>query len=236
MSAHVAEEAWHGTGLTDVRMMVVAHRVFRRELGLGPAAVARVPPGDRAGLVTAADHVALFLGFLHHHHTIEDELLWPRMLERVPDELAPLVHLMESQHERLAALLDAADADLATWRGSGLRRHRDVLAATLTRLVAGLEEHLDCEESQLLPIMARVVSRGEWEEFTARGMEAIPRSMTLLGFGAMLYEGDPEVIAGELSTMPRPLRWLLPPLGRWAYRRYARRVHGTSRPQRGTPV
>ncbi len=236
MNAQVVAGPLHGAGLTDVRMMVVAHRVFRRELGLGPAAVARVPPGDRAGLVRAADHVALFLGFLHHHHTIEDELLWPRLLERVPDELAPLVHLMESQHEELATLLEEADADLATWRGSGLRGHRDALAATLTRLATGLAEHLDCEESRVLPIMARVVTPAEWEEFTERGMEAIPRSMTLLGFGAMLYEGDPEVIAGELRSMPRPLRWVLPALGRWSYRRYARRVHGTARPPRGTPA
>jgi hypothetical protein len=55
----------------------------------------------------------------------------------------------------------------------------------------------------------------------------------LLGLGMMLYEGDPEVIALELRSAPAPLRSLLLDLGGLAFRRYARRIHGTATPPGG---
>ena len=84
----------------------------------------------------------------------------------------------------------------------------------LSRLVSALVEHLDAEESRLLPIMARHITEPEWAEFTARGMEAIPKKQMFLGFGMMLYEGDPEVIAIEMRSVPAPVRALLPIFGR----------------------
>ena len=74
-----------GPGLTDVRMMTVAHTQ------LPPRAQARrsrpydgVAAGDRRRASEIADHVELWLGLVHHHHSIEDELLWDRLVERVP--------------------------------------------------------------------------------------------------------------------------------------------------------
>lgn len=62
-------------------------------------------------------------------------------------------------------------------------------------------------------------------------MESIPLRLLFTGFGMMLYEGDPSVIALEIAKLPAPLRPLLPPLGRLAFRRYARRIHGTPTPK-----
>ncbi len=228
--------ALHGPGLTDVRMMLVAHTSFRRELALSPSAVRGVGDGDRRRASVVADHVDLFLSLLHHHHTIEDELLWDTLLERVPGELAPLVRTMESQHEAVAALLERAGRRLAAWRETADVADGEALATVLGSLVVALMEHLDCEERDLLPIMARHITAQEWEVFTARGMESIPRSMMFLGLGMMLYEGDPEVIAGEMAAVPAPLRVVLPTLGRRAFRRYARRVHGTPTPRTGTEL
>jgi hypothetical protein len=64
-------------------------------------------------------------------------------------------------------------------------------------------------------------------------MESIPKRLLLTGFGMMLYEGDPEAIALEIGKLPAPLRPVLPVLGRWAFRRYARRLHGTPTPTPG---
>jgi hypothetical protein len=52
----------------------------------------------------------------------------------------------------------------------------------------------------------------------------------------MLYEGDRDAIAGELQKVPAPIRMLLPPLGRRAFRRYARTIHGTPTPPTGIGV
>lgn len=223
----------HGPGLTDVRMMKVAHSNFRRELGLSPAAVRRIATGDRRGTAVVADHVGLFLSLLHHHHSIEDDLLWAALLERVPHELAPLVHVMQSQHEQVAEHLEQAHAALDTWRRTSAGTDGEALAQILTELCTALFEHLQAEETHLLPIMARHITAAEWDEFTAQGMSSIPKRKMFLGFGMMLYEGDPQVIEIELQKLPVPLRRLLPPLGRRAFRRYARRLHGTSTPPRG---
>ena|SRR5690349_10078070 len=223
----------HGPGLTDVRMMTVAHSNFRRELGLSPEAVRSVPDGNRRRTTVICAHVGLFLGLLHHHHSIEDEMLWGALLQRVPQELAPLVHLMEQQHEIVAALMIEANDALATWRASAAQADAEPLAAILTRLCAALFEHLQAEEEYLLPIMARQITAQEWAAFTEAGMSSIPKGMLLIGFGMMLYEGDPAAIALEIRNAPAPLRGVLPVLGRRAFRRYARKIHGTSTPRRG---
>ncbi|MFI7699228.1 hemerythrin domain-containing protein [Nonomuraea sp. NPDC049480] len=234
MTNHTTDgQRLHGQGLIDVRMMRVAHSSFRRELGLSPAAVRAVAAGDRRRTSIVAGHADLFLSLLHHHHSIEDELLWGALLERVPGELAPLVHVMQSQHEQVAELLDQAQAALGTWRRTASTPDGEALAAILSSLCTVLFEHLDAEETHLLPIMARHITAEEWEEFTVQGMSSIPKRLMFLGFGMMLYEGDPEVIAIEMRKLPAPLRRLLPPLGRRAFRRYARRIHGTPTPPRG---
>ena len=223
-----------GPGLTDVRMMVVAHTSFRRELRLSVPAVRRVRAGDRRRAEEVAAHVDLWTGLVEHHHSIEDELLWDRLVQRVPNELAPLVQLMEDQHEAVHALLEACPSLVAAWRASASVDDGTRLADHLDALVSALCEHLDAEETRVLPLMARHVTAGEWEEFTQRGMESIPKGMLLTGFGMMLYEGDPDAIALEVAKLPAPLRPILPVLGRWSFRRYARRVHGTATPPRGT--
>ncbi len=91
--------------LTDTRIMPVVHTLFRRELRLAGGLLRGVAEGDTGRAAVVADHLDLVGEILHHHHCAEDELLWPLLLARVPDELAPIVHLMESQHGRVDALL-----------------------------------------------------------------------------------------------------------------------------------
>ncbi len=225
--------ALHGPGLTDVRMMVVAHTSFRRELRLSPAAVRAVEDGDRKRLAVVANHVELFIGLLHHHHTIEDDLLWEPLAARVPDAVAPLVELMQDQHAGVAAYLAGVPPLLEVWRTGASRADGEALASHLAQLVEALCEHLDTEEARVLPLMAQHITEQEWEEFTRQGMESIPKKMMFTGFGMMLYEGDPEVIAIEMEKVPFLMRVLLPRLGRRSFRAYARRVHGTSEPTPG---
>ena len=76
------------TGI-DTREMVVVHTAFRREIGAAPGLVRGVAAGDRARAHVVGDHVGLLLEMLHHHHVGEDDLLWPKLLERVPGSSPP---------------------------------------------------------------------------------------------------------------------------------------------------
>lgn len=225
--------ALHGAGLTDVRMMVSIHRVFRRELALAVPGIRAVPDGDQKRSGVLADHVALVAAGLHTHHTHEDHMLWEVLEQRIPDELEPLVDLMEEQHAVVADLGGRLGSLLETWRHTASATDRDALADVLDRLVAAMCEHLDDEESRVLPLMARHLTQDEWDAFARAGHESTEKRFALVMLGMMLYEGDPDTMAAELSSAPAPARLIGPPMARRAYRRYARRVHGTATPQRG---
>ena len=85
MSTQHADRAAARAGLTDVRMMAVAHTSFRRELKLSAPGRTPCPDGRPPTRDEVADHVDLWLGLVHHHHTIEDELLWDKLTQRVPE-------------------------------------------------------------------------------------------------------------------------------------------------------
>jgi iron-sulfur cluster repair protein YtfE (RIC family) len=216
--------------LTDTSIMPVIHTLFRRELRLAGGLLRGVPEGDTDRAAVVADHLALVDEVLHHHHTAEDDLLWPKLLERVPEDLAPIVHLMESQHARAESLLGEIGPLLAQWRTTAGAAERDRLASLYDELSVALAEHLDAEEQRLLPIAATAVTQDEWEEMGRVARAGTPKGKGLLVFGMIAYDGGAEGVAMMMHGAPPPVRWLVPRLGARAYAKHARRVHGTATP------
>jgi hemerythrin-like domain-containing protein len=224
MSSHLSAEP------LDTSEMATIHTFFRREFRLAGGVVRAVRVGDVARAGEVADHLEYIGRCLHHHHTAEDELAWPILLERVPDELAPIVLLMESQHARADTLLQEIGEVRTTWAESATAADRDRLGDLLDTLYANLAEHLDAEEERMLPIAARALTHKEWRAIGEHARRQTRRSETFLTFGMFQHDGDPEVLARMLSTAPPPARWLVPRLARRAFRRHALRIHGTDNP------
>jgi hemerythrin-like domain-containing protein len=220
----------HQQDLLDTREMQVVHSLFRRELRLAGSLVRRVHPGDVGRARTVADHLDLVGRLLHEHHTLEDELLWPRLLERVPVELAPIVHLMESQHQEVDAALRRIATVLPRWRDHAAAVDRDELAGLYEDLYLPLVEHLDAEEERLLPLVARSITEVEWHELGDRARREGRRREAMLVFGMLQHDGDPAVVRGMLASAPPPVRALVPRLARRSFRRHSVRVHGTATP------
>ena len=216
--------------LTDTRVMPVIHTLFRREFRLAGGLLRGVAEGDTARAAVVADHLDLVDELLHHHHTAEDELLWPLMLERVPDDLAPIVHLMESQHGRVEQLLDELAPLLGQWRRTAGAKERDRSAALYDELYVALAEHLEAEEQRLLPIAARSVTQEEWERMGRAARAGTPKGKQFLVFGMIAHDGGREGVAILLAGAPAPVRWLVPRLGARAYAKHARKVYGTATP------
>jgi len=211
--------------LTDVHDMVVVHRVFRREFTLLPQLVRGVAPGDtgRAALLTS--HARLLLDGLHMHHTSEDALLWPKLLERcTPD--AELVHRMEAQHERVEHYTEQLHAALARWEAEARPAVTEEVAATFDGLRDALFEHLAEEEQEILPLAARHITQAEWDSLGEHGRETMTRQQLPLFFGAVTEEASPEERRAMLAPLPAPIRLLARTLFAWQYRRYVRRVRG----------
>jgi hemerythrin-like domain-containing protein len=211
------------TPLTDVHDMVVVHRVFRRELRLIPELVRRVAPGDTARAAVLADHARLVLTGLHGHHTSEDELLWPKLLERcAPD--AELVHRMEEQHERVHRALDQIGPALDRWEAEARPAVTEEVASGFDALRTALLEHLDDEEREILPLAARHITQAEWNELGEHGVGETKKSHLPILFGAVAEEATPEEMVHILSTVPLPVRFLLRTVLARKYQRYISRV------------
>lgn len=210
--------------------MKTIHSAFRRELRLAPQLLRSVEPGDRLRAGIVATHLDLLDRFLHHHHTIEDDMLWPKLLVRVPAEIAPVVALMESQHDTVAELLERTATLRATWRKNPDASGAAELAELYTRLHAALVEHLDAEEEHVMPLVESCITHKEWAKIGKTAQRSTPLKDGPRTLGMMAYDGDPEVIATMLAAVPAPLRGTVLKMGRRAYAKHAMRVYGTPTP------
>lgn len=214
----------------DVRDMVAAHHAFRREFRLAPGAVQRAAPGDCRQGRRVGTHLRGLTRALHHHHDGEERLLWPRLHARVPVEFDAAVTLMEAQHETITALISCVCEQVADWVPRPDVESGQQLASTLTELSRALDEHLDAEEAQVLPLAAAHMTVAEWRQLEDDGMQALPKSEGPVLVGMLLYEGDPAVVAAMIGRMPALPRLLLPRVARRAYARRAAQIHGTVTP------
>jgi len=211
------------TTLTDVHDMVVVHRVFRREFRLLPELVRAVPAGDTARAAVLAGHGRLLLRGLHGHHTSEDLLLWPKLLERcTPD--AELVHRMEAQHERVHDAIERIEPALDRWEAEARPAVTEEVASAFDDLREALLEHLADEEREILPLAARHVTQAEWNELGEHGMKETKLSEMPILFGAVTEEATPEEKAHMLGVVPPPVRFLLRTVLARRYERYISRV------------
>ena len=212
------------TERTDTWDMVVVHRVFRREFRLAPALIRAVAPGDTARAAVLAEHFANVATGLHHHHSSEDELVWPLMLQRASMHTG-LINRMEAQHDRLHEPLARIDVLLPRWRERALVADRDELADLFAQASAALDEHLGDEEREMLPLIEQHLSPAEWKAVGDRGKEVIPKGrMALVFLGAILEEATPAERKRFLAELPLPARALWRLVGRRVYAGSSNRV------------
>ena len=149
-------------GPLDLTMMLVVHRAFRRDLDNFAAAAARTPVADRASWAALDERWQLFSAALHHHHSVEDDRLWPALetaaRDAGEDDAQELLTAMAAEHATIDPLLEAV--------GEGFRRlaaapDDDARAALAVRTAAAREQlgrHLAHEEIDALALAQRVLA------------------------------------------------------------------------------
>jgi hypothetical protein len=137
-------------------MFRLIHAVFRVDATHVADAAARLAAGEHTLLEPLRDHLDVLSAALHEHHSGEDELIFPVLLERRPDMCSELL-VVESEHtvldeavEALRVALDLADPALA--------------ASSAFELVRVLNGHLDHEERVAVPIWLDVFTDAEMAE------------------------------------------------------------------------
>jgi len=213
------------TARPDTYEMVFVHNCFRRQFHALPGLVRGVPNGDTSRARTVVGFVDELTAMLHHHHSGEDDLMWPLLLERAPMDSA-LILRMEEQHERIAEVYQQAGALGRDFAASADPSCRQEFAQALTDLAAGLDEHLADEENFVLPLVEDVMTVPEWEALNERGRAGMPPNRRLVYLGFLLQANTPERGREFLANMPLPVRMLWTIVGRGAFAREHRRIYG----------
>jgi hypothetical protein len=207
----------------DVRDMAIVHRTFRKAYDEA-ARLVRAAPAPSAGRVTfLADHIELTLAALHIHHEDEDALLYPKLIERAPEQ-APMTEHVEQEHQLIKTALDAASAACRTWRERPSAWTGEALTAALDRLNAVVQPHLDDEEQKVVPLAAVTLTQQEWDAMGKAGMSKIPRNKRGIAAGMMLEPLDEADRAYMMKSVPPPARLLFPLLVERPWKKYAARL------------
>ena len=207
--------------------MAVIHKVWRRGFPMVAGLVRRTPPGATGRSEPIALHLDFLLDGLHHHHTGEDENIWPLLVERASPH-ADLVERMEAQHAVVAERSDRVRSLLEAWRESAVDGER--LAVAIDEFTTALVEHLDEEEAHVVPLIRAHVSAAEWERFGQATFEKFTNPEKLIATGTLEDVATAEEAAWFTGGLPAPIKVMWRLYGRRKYARYIARVRGTSRP------
>jgi hypothetical protein len=161
--------------------MYLMHHAFRRDLAAFEAAVRATPVGDDGAWGPLAARWQRFAVILHHHHGIEDEHLWPVLLQKTAAagtyEDQRLLGAMAAEHEDIDPALRAVEAGFRLMVEHPCNDHRNALDVHVTSTRAALLAHLAHEETQALPLLQRTLSIEENATFERQAQRGYPLSM-----------------------------------------------------------
>jgi iron-sulfur cluster repair protein YtfE (RIC family) len=207
------------------REMPIIHRIFRRQFAESRALVLQAPAAGAPRVDAVADHLGFLLDGLHMHHTTEDDLIWPKLLDRSGLD-APLVQRMEAQHQQIDASVEEVRAATTAWRLDPTPTTSSTLADRIDEFLVVLEEHLDEEERVVVPLIDRHLTEAEWQEVGQRGFEKFTPAQRWIATGQMVEVATPEETAMMFGQLPPPVKVLWHLIGKRKYRRYITSVRG----------
>lgn len=219
----------HDEKMADSRDMIGAHDAMRREFGALHALIAGVSAGDEDGTAVVAGHVLMMVDFLHAHHTSEDDHVWPRLRERCPDDVEPLIETMDRQHAFIDGELKAFAAGARRWRASAGTTDRDAVAVVAERLLPALYEHLALEEEQILPLIDRHLTEREWKATVEASFGKVTFAQRLLMMGMALHGASEEQARLLRAAVPAIVWHAGRPVGTRLYRTRRERLAAASR-------
>src|SRR5262245_38812825 len=138
-------------GPHDMVNMYRAHFAFRRDLAKFEAAVRKTPIEASDSWQALAERWAVFADNLHHHHTIEDVMIWPVLLRRTEAHGdaagTALLHAMEAEHELIDPSLEGCAEGFTAMVDHPCGDHRNALDVHVTSARQLLADHLRHEET-----------------------------------------------------------------------------------------
>jgi hemerythrin-like domain-containing protein len=202
----------------DLTTFAVLHRAMRVDGTRLAAAVAAVGDADRTRVAALARWYRGFCAELHEHHTVEDELFFPVLADRVPsfDGHAERIELEHHQLDDALAGVGAA-LDALAEPGGRVASHTRAVAAT-RELADLLERHLGFEDADVLPLYVRHFTADEYAEIEqrARKRASLANLTFTIPWGAQAASDDERARMFGAAPLAFRLVWYA------SRRRYAR--------------
>lgn len=200
----------------DTRIMGVVHSALRRDLARARTVLAMDRLTD-ARRVALAAHLQWMMDFLHHHHSGEDDGLYPLLLAESPGT-AGILQDMDREHaavhpdmDRLRAAAERLAADPSA--------QSETLAAVVA-LEASLLPHLEREELELMPLVTAALTTRQWEDWDQEFNVRPKQKKQLAEEGHWLLDGaDEEGYAVVSALVPPVPRFIILKLLGGPYRR-----------------
>jgi iron-sulfur cluster repair protein YtfE (RIC family) len=212
--------------MADTSMMILIHDALRRDFAFLVEQVAACPAGD-TGRATALGHAFEFVAHqLDHHHTGEDEDLWPMVKAKLggDTDAAAVLDRMQEQHKVIdpgIARVRSAFAGLQSGRGNPA-----ATAEALRELAEALREHLENEEREAVPILARTLDDNDLKQFSRMQVKRGGGMRSGATFFPWLVDGMSKQEARQaLVRLPPPVRFLTQRVWRRTYERAAPTLH-----------
>ena len=201
--AHVAE------GPLDLNGMYMAHHAFRRDLARFALAARQTPLEDADVWRALAARWGQFAGILHHHHTTEDDVLWPQLLEIADAEGRATLEAMEAEHQQIDPLLAGCAAGFAAMAQAPDGATRDALVHTAETARDTLSDHMRHEETAALPLVQALLPKAGWDRVEkAAGEGKGVKELVFLVPG--VADGlTPAQLETAFRSVGKPFKWLL---------------------------
>jgi hemerythrin-like domain-containing protein len=189
---------------TDVSDMFAVHKALTGALEAAPAYVAKAGVNSERVEVIGSfyDNV---IEFLHVHHTGEDELIYPVLEERSPENRSELERI-DDQHKLLHAPMDAARSAVASWRKEPSSESAQAVIDAVATIDDTLRPHLAEEETVMLPIATKWMSPEEFGRLPGHHMMIFRADKPWLMVGLVREQLDQEHRDRMLEGMPPEMR------------------------------
>jgi hypothetical protein len=215
--------------LPDLTTYRVLHRGMRLDSARLAGAVAGVDEADRTTRGPALVRwYAGFYGELHEHHTVEDTIFFPAILERVP-VFDGQIDRIEAEHDRLEEVLVEARSRLVRLGDPGVAWPTAVAEAAdiTTELRQLLDAHLGFEDADVLPLFVRHFTREDYEDLNERALKHVKLGQLIFGIPWAVEAATEDEFRHMYDDAPLAFK-LLWYATRRRYNRMAQEAFGTS--------
>jgi iron-sulfur cluster repair protein YtfE (RIC family) len=191
----------------DLTMLRLIHAALRRDVSRLTAALSDPSADSRAAALH--DQWREFSEQLHHHHTGEDEVVWPLLQQRAGDAADKVVAEMAAEHVELGPLLRVVDERFDAYTAAPSAATREPLAAALGDVATAVEHHLSHEEQTAVPLLMSSLSSADVETIgkSQRKKAGLSGARRFLPWA--LEDGPPADVDTIMGEMPPPFRWLV---------------------------